>query len=135
MALGADTTCVVDGVCVGTPRDGAEAERMIRAMSGRQHDVVSGVAMVCPATGQRRVFADAARVWMEEIPDAEIREYVAGDGWKGKAGAYNLSERIAAGWKIRVEGDPTTIMGLPMGRLVSVMKDSSTQRRRGAEVR
>lgn len=121
VALGADTTCVVDGACVGTPRDTAEAEVMIRSMSGRQHEVVSGVALVCPMTGERRVFADAAKVWMDEIPDAQIRDYISGDGWKGKAGAYNLSERIAAGWNIRVEGDPTTIMGLPMRRLVREM--------------
>jgi len=124
IALGADTTCVMDGVCIGTPRDAKEAEAMIRGMSGRQHDVVSGVALVCPATGERRVFADAARVWMDQIEDAEIRRYVAGDGWMGKAGAYNLSERIGAGWKIRVKGDPTTIMGLPMGRLVAEMAKS-----------
>lgn len=118
IVLGADTTCVLDGACIGTPRDAAEAETMIRGMSGRRHEVVSGVALVCPLTGERRVFADAAKVWMDEIADAEIRQYIAGDGWKGKAGAYNLSERIAAGWPIRVEGDPTTIMGLPMRRLV-----------------
>jgi septum formation protein len=127
IALGADTTCVVDGVCIGTPRDAVEAEAMIRGMSGRQHEVVSGVALVCPATGARRVFADAAKVWMDEIPDAQIRSYIAGDGWKGKAGAYNLSERISAGWKIRVEGDPTTIMGLPMRRLEQEMAKSKWQ--------
>jgi predicted house-cleaning NTP pyrophosphatase (Maf/HAM1 superfamily) len=51
-----------------------------------------------------------------------IDEYVSSGAWKGKAGAYNLSERIAAGWPLRCEGDETTVMGLPMLKLLPLLR-------------
>jgi len=51
------------------------------------------------------------------IDDGRIEAYVWGGDWRGKAGAYNLSERVEAGWPITCEGDPATVMGLPMRRL------------------
>jgi predicted house-cleaning NTP pyrophosphatase (Maf/HAM1 superfamily) len=51
------------------------------------------------------------------IPDLEIEWYLASGQWRGKAGAYNLSERLTAGWPIEYDGDPGTIMGLPMRKL------------------
>lgn len=126
LVLGADTTCLLDGEVIGTPRDAAEAREMLERFSGRSHEVVTGVALVCPATNARTIFADAARVWMEPIQPDALTDYIAGGQWTGKAGAYNLSERISAGWKIRVEGDPTTIMGLPMTALCRVLTNPAS---------
>ncbi len=114
IVLGADTACVMDGRLIGTPRNAAEARTMIAAFADREHEVVSGLALVCMNTGRRTLASDAARVWVGSISDTEIDEYIASGMWQGKAGAYNLTERIAAGWPIRYEGDPATIMGLPM---------------------
>jgi septum formation protein len=115
--LGADTAVVVDDQLFGKPIDASDARRMIIAMSGRWHRVVTGVAIIEPARGARRIFADAAQVWVGEIGPREIEAYIATGNWRGKAGAYNLQEQIDAGWEIRVEGDPGTVMGLPMIRL------------------
>jgi len=116
-ALGADTACVKDGSLIGTPRDIHEARQMLRTFRNGTHKVVTGVALVHPATGVRRIFADSAMVSWGSVSDAQIEDYLRTDAWRGKAGAYNLRERIDAGWPVTYEGDPTTVMGLPMRRL------------------
>lgn len=115
--LGADTACLVDGDLVGTPTSPAEAHAMIRRMEGRDHEVITGVAAIDTATGRREVFFDRATVSLGTLTDAQLSDYIASGSWQGKAGAYNLSERVEAGWPIKWEGDPTTIMGLPMREL------------------
>lgn len=146
LVVGADTTCVLDGKMLGTPTSPEEAEAMIRAFAeridlpqgasttqhaGRLHEVLTGVAIVdlrcvenesaTPHT--RTVFVDSARVRMGTLTDQQISEYISSGEWKGKAGGYNLAERIAAGWPITFEGDQTTIMGLPMERLSKVLRE------------
>jgi septum formation protein len=56
------------------------------------------------------------------IPETEITAYLDSGQWRGKAGAYNLAERLQAGWPISVEGDPGTVMGLPMVRLAERLR-------------
>lgn len=136
LVVGADTTCVLDGKMLGTPSTALEAEAMIRAFAGpdmdshggnREHGVLTGVAIVdvrasdAPFPHTRTVFVDTARVRMGALSDQMIREYVESGEWKGKAGGYNLAERLAAGWPITFDGDQTTIMGLPMERLSKVL--------------
>lgn len=118
IVLGADTAIVKEGALIGTPRDAAEASSILHRLSNGQHKVLTGVSLISPC-GRRLLFVDSATVFMGEIGEERIREYVASGQWQGKAGGYNLRERIAAGWPIHFEGDPTTIMGLPMKALVA----------------
>ncbi len=118
VVLGADTACIKDGVLYGTPRDADEARSIIRAFSGGVHDVITGVTLLDPFTGERRLLVDRATVRVGRLSDAQIDEYITGGQWAGKAGAYNLEERVAAGWPIEVAGDPTTVVGLPMRLLL-----------------
>lgn len=117
IVLGADTACVKDGRLIGTPHDAEEARRILRDLSGGEHDVLTGVALIDPQTGDRSIFVDSARVWVGHLDDAGIDEYIRSQEWVGKAGAYNLAERLIAGWPIQYVGDPSTIMGLPMQSL------------------
>lgn len=112
--IGADTACVLEGRLIGTPRDAAEAQAMIQDLAGREHEVVTGLALICAQTGRRLLLSDSARVGIGPLSSEEIGRYIDTGLWSGKAGAYNLTERLAAGWPIRFEGDPATIMGLPM---------------------
>jgi septum formation protein len=118
VVLGADTVVVHRGTLMGQPVDAADARRMLMAMREDVHDVVTGVALVDPATGRRELFADRAVVRVGRIADGEIEAYVQSGAWGGKAGAYNLSERLQAGWPIEFKGDAGTIMGLPVGKVV-----------------
>lgn len=121
LVLGADTIVVSGDEIIGQPVDEADAERIIRRLSNGRHRVISGVALVESATGRRLLLADEARVRVGRIDDESLRGYIASGGWRGKAGAYNLSERLEAGWPIEYEGDPATIMGLPMHRLLPIL--------------
>lgn len=114
LVLGADTTCVQGTTFLGTPATPEEAESMLRAFVNTAHEVVTGVALIDTVTGRRWLYSDSALVRWGQVSDEQIRAYVASGQWQGKAGAYNLRERLDAGWKIEYDGDPTTIMGLPM---------------------
>jgi septum formation protein len=117
IVLGADTVVRKGDQIIGQPRDAADAERIVRILQNGEHDVLTGVAFIDAATGKRDMWVDRSRVRVGDIGDSRISSYVAGTDWRGKAGAYNLSERLADGWPIEFEGDPGTIMGLPMEKL------------------
>lgn len=116
VVLGADTVCVHEGELLGKPANADEARAMLRAFVGGTHQVLTGVAIVTP-DGRRELIVDSADVTWGPVNDDTIERYVASGEWRGKAGAYNLSERTDEGWPIECEGDPATVMGLPMRRL------------------
>jgi septum formation protein len=133
--LGADTIVVVDGDILGKPRDTADAERMLRMLSGRVHEVITGVCLLKPvasnsntqstslarsfdetlATGNRQLAtgSETTLVTMSELSDADIREYVATGEPMDKAGAYAI-QGIASRWIPRIEGDYSNVVGLPV---------------------
>ena len=119
IVMGADTSCELDGRIIGKPASAQEARATLRAMSGRTQRVVSGVALVDPAhpRSHRLLVADVALVTFGTLEEAALDAYIATGQWQGKAGGYNLSERIADGWPISVQGDPDTVVGLPTRKL------------------
>lgn len=121
VVLGADTVCVKNGAILGQPESAAHAFDMISSLTEGQHRVITGVCLICPdhdtAPAPRTLLVDEATVRVGVIPADEIERYVASGDWRGKAGGYNLAERIEAGWPIEYEGDPATVMGLPMLKL------------------
>ena len=132
LVLGADTVCVNEGEVIGQPRDAADAERIISGFESKRHEVMTGVALVWggPARdvarpahrSHRRIFVDRSRVTFGAVGRERIGAYVKSGQWAGKAGAYNLAERQEAGWPIECEGDPTSVMGLPMRALKRVLR-------------
>ena len=114
LVIGADTICVHDGCIIGQPEDRDDAARIIRLFENDEHEVLTGVAIVPTDLSWRDVFVDRATVRVGRIGDERIKEYLDTGEWRGKAGAYNLNDRLDAGWPIEFEGDPTSIIGLPM---------------------
>jgi septum formation protein len=115
--LAADTMCVCEGKVIGKPADCESAERMIRSFESRSHDVVTGVCLVDRVSGARSIFADSATVSLGALDPEALVRHLDADAWRGKAGGYNYSDCVAAGWPLRCDGDPETVMGLP-SRLV-----------------
>jgi septum formation protein len=135
LLIAADTICVgVDGALIGQPRDEAHAREMILSFTGATHDVVTGVAlMVVDSQGsgglsqignheveQLTVFSDVVPVTFGKLGADELERYLVSDQWQGKAGGYNLFDRQEAGWPISLpeDRDPTTVVGLPMQKLM-----------------
>lgn len=116
VVIGADTVCVHNGEVLGQPGDRNEAHAMILSMSDAEHEVLTGIAIIDPITGRREIFIDRSIVRVGAIPESEIVSYLESGQWRGKAGAYNITERLAAGWPIDFDGDETSIVGIPMTR-------------------
>jgi septum formation protein len=120
VVLGADTTVTLDNQILAKPEDPADAARMLRQLSGRTHQVVTGVAVVSSKTTE--VAAEVTAVRFLSLSDDEIASYVATGEPMDKAGAYGIQGR-AARWIPRIEGCYFNVVGLPLA-LVSTMLES-----------
>jgi septum formation protein len=121
LVVGSDTVVAVDGAILGKPRSAAEARRMLARLSGRTHEVLTGVALVPAATGRTRTAVVRSRVTMKPLDAATIRAYVAGGEPMDKAGAYAVQGRggrlVAA-----VSGSFTNVVGLPLEKLAELLE-------------
>ena len=114
VVIGADTVVVVDEMILGKPRDGEDARRMLRLLSGRWHEVLTGVALVRAEGRVRRAVAyETTRVQFASVSDDEIDWYVATNEPMDKAGAYAVQGRAAL-FIEKIEGDYWNVVGLPI---------------------
>jgi septum formation protein len=121
VVLGADTTVVCDGEILAKPKDGADAKRMLRRLSGRTHEVLTGVAI---ATSVGLVSGvETTSVTFSAIPETELDFYCATNEPMDKAGAYGI-QGYAARWIPRIDGDYYNVMGLPIARVVRLIEDA-----------
>jgi septum formation protein len=111
LVVAADTLVVLDGDALGKPRDRADARRMLATLSGRAHDVVTGVA--CAHGGRIVSGRETTRVVFAAMSDAEIAAYSATGEPDDKAGAYAM-QGIGGLFVERVEGSPSNVVGLPV---------------------
>lgn len=117
LVLGADTIVVVEGAILGQPRDAEDARRMLELLSGKWHEVITGVALMRLSEPKRSVVAyEQTRVRFAGLSAAEIDWYVATGEPRDKAGAYAIQGRAAL-FIEEIEGDYFNIVGLPV-RLV-----------------
>jgi len=121
VVLGADTTVVCDGEILAKPKDVADAKRMLRRLSGRTHEVLTGVAI---ATSVGLVSGvETTSVTFSAIPETELDFYCATNEPMDKAGAYGI-QGYAARWIPRIDGDYYNVMGLPIARVVRLIEDA-----------
>ena len=111
VVLGADTTVVAGGMILGKPSSDADAARMLRLLSGRSHDVITGVCLRS-ARGQI-VDAATTRVWFAALSHTEIEDYAASGEPLDKAGAYGI-QGLASKFVERIDGCYFNVMGLPV---------------------
>ena len=108
--LGADTVVALDGRVLGKPQDEADARRMLRALSGKTHEVYTGVCIVLPS-GKVYCDADCTKVIFEELSDEAISAYIATGSPMDKAGAYGIQD---GGLVKAIEGSFSNVVGLPV---------------------
>jgi septum formation protein len=137
--LGADTIVVVDGNILGKPANAADAARMLRLLSGRVHEVTTGVCLMGPraaaasdpdsaaslksetSLGDTR--SETTRVTMNPLTDDEIRAYIETGEPMDKAGAYAI-QGMASRWIPRIEGDYSNVVGLPVALVYRMLRDN-----------
>ena len=120
LVLGADTVVVADEHLLEKPADAKDAARMLRLLSGRTHEVITGVSVVAPAFDLTE--AEVTKVVFSPFSDTEIAEYVATGEPMDKAGAYGI-QGMASCWVERVEGCYFNVVGLPVSRVYRMLKD------------
>jgi septum formation protein len=118
--LGVDTAVVLDGRVFGKPRDREEAETSLRRLSGRTHEVMSGIAL--RAGGHERSEVAVTRVRFRLLEPDELEWYLASGEWRERAGGYAIQGRGAA-LVAEIDGDYLNVVGLPVPNLVRLAPD------------
>lgn len=115
MVLAADTLVCVDDEILGKPKDEADAARMLHLLSGRAHEVHTGVCLKLP-DGRELCGVDTAKVYFMQLTEENIRRYIATGEPMDKAGAYGIQGRAGV-FISHIEGSPSNVIGLPLGLL------------------
>ena len=118
VVLGADTTVVVDDEALGKPADAADAIRMLKLLSGRTHEVLTGVCLSWQ--GRHLVRVEATRVQMAQLTEADVAWYVASGEPLDKAGGYAI-QGLASRFVERIEGSYANVVGLPVARVYQLL--------------
>jgi septum formation protein len=132
LILGADTIVVVDGEMLGKPRDTEDAARMLRLLSGRAHQVTTGVCLVGPSalrtenrqltTAFEDIRSETTLVTMRSLTADDIRFYLSTGEPMDKAGAYGI-QGMASRWISRIEGDYFNVVGLPVALVCGMLRE------------
>jgi septum formation protein len=113
VVLGADTVVVIEGEALGKPADPADARAMLRRLRGREHEVITGLAVVDARSGRSETHSVVSRVRMADYGEPEIERYVATGEPLDKAGAYAIQGQggaLVAG----LDGSFSNVVGLPL---------------------
>jgi septum formation protein len=124
LVIGADQLVSLDGRPLGKPADAASARAQLASLRGRTHEIITGLCVVGPAFVVTEV--DVARLTVLPLGDDELDRYVATGEWEGCAGAYRVEGR-GQGIFARIDGDRTSIQGLPMQRVVRVLREAGVR--------
>jgi septum formation protein len=129
VVIGADTVVVLDGEVLGKPSTTAAAGGMLRALNGRTHTVITAVAVAYGGAVRRG--AEQVAVTFRRLDDDEVEAYVATGEGMDKAGAYGI-QGFGATIVERIEGDYFAVMGLPLVRLVGLLREVGVRYRFGS---
>lgn len=113
LVIGADTVIVVNDLIIGKPNNREHAQEIIGQLSGKIHEVWTGVCVIDPLTGEQMVETEVTRVEMRHITDKELKKYLDSKEWVGKAGGYQIQGEIKK-FILNVEGSYTNVIGLPL---------------------
>lgn len=121
LVIGADTIVVIDGLQLGKPKDQADAWMILKLLSGRSHDVITGLAVIDAKTSELKTTLVKTKVRFKSVSDEEIKAYVATGDPMDKAGAYGIQGRAAA-FIEGIEGCYSNVVGLPLSELMDILK-------------
>ena len=128
VVLGADTVVVSDdGALLGKPTSPADAVAMLEKLSGRPHDVITGIALIAPGSDRVRVAHERTRVFFRALAREELETYVASGEPLDKAGTYAIQGR-AGRFVTRIEGCYFNVMGLPLALVDRMLRDWEADR-------
>ena len=114
--IGADTIVVCNEKIFGKPKDKNESRKMLRALSGNCHEVITGVTIMNERFGVLKTFSETTKVFVHEIPTKQIEFYVNNYNTLDKAGSYGIQEWFSV-WIKKINGCYYNVIGLPVSKL------------------
>lgn len=122
LVIAADTIVFIDGKILGKPLDEAEASEMLHCLSGREHHVCTGFAVVDNSCGKKECAFERTVVSFRHLTDDEIERYIKSGEPMDKAGAYGI-QNIGALFVKSIKGDYFNVVGLPLCALAQLLKN------------
>ena len=122
VVVAADSLVFFEGQEIGQPKNDEEAERILRMLMGRTHEVYTGVCVINPSTGEILQDLEISRVTLKKVSDDVLMNYVKAGHYKGKAGAYNINDPEFESFMDGYEGSYTNIMGLPRKKIAKMIE-------------
>ena len=114
--IGADTVVVFNKKIFGKPKDKNESKKMLKALSGNCHEVITGVTIMNKKLGVIKTFSETTKVFVQKIPTKQIEFYVNNYNTLDKAGSYGIQEWFSV-WIKKIDGCYYNVMGLPVSKL------------------
>ncbi len=124
LVIGCDTDVVVDGQLLGKPADEPAARDSLEQLSGRDHEVLSGLSLLGPEADRTREGVATTTVRFHALGDEDVDRYLASGEWRDRAGAYAI-QGLGATLVGVVEGDFSNVVGLPLGLLLELAPELS----------
>ena len=122
IVIAADTIVLAEGQILGKPKDADDARRMLRLFSGKTHEVLTALCVINIATGKEALHVEKTRVQFLKMSEEEIESYIQTGEPFDKAGAYGI-QGIAGRFATRIEGSYFNVLGLPLSRLWTTLKE------------
>lgn len=120
--LGADTIVALNGQILGKPADSADAARMLRLLSGAEHEVITGVCLARPPASLIAIQSEVTRVTFRPLAEEEISAYIRSGEPMDKAGAYGV-QGLASRFVTHIEGCYFNVVGLPISRVDRMLRE------------
>jgi septum formation protein len=121
LIISADTIVELDGEIIGKPQDEKEAFQIIRKLQNRNHQLITGIAIIDIKTSKTIIDYESTIVSFSELSDDEIQRYVETDEWRGRAGGYSIRDK-ASFFVESINGSNSNVIGFPMQKLFKLLK-------------
>lgn len=121
--IGADTIVVIEGRILGKPHSREQGQKMLQLLSGRVHDVLTGLCVLRTEDGNVHHWCEKTRVWFRDLTQKEIDRYLETKEYLDKAGGYAI-QGFAAAFITKIDGDYFNVMGLPLCRLILLLREA-----------
>ncbi|MDR1492001.1 MAG: Maf family protein [Planctomycetaceae bacterium] len=117
--IGCDTIAVCHGEILGKPIDVNDARRMLQMLRGNEHEAISGLCLIDVASGKKKVQHDRTILFMRDVADETLENYLCSRQWEGKAGAFGYQD--GNDWLTLVSGSESNVVGLPLELLMKMI--------------
>lgn len=123
IVIGADTVVEIEGEILGKPKSREDAKRMMEKLRGKSHKVITGFSIIDLSSDKKYMDYEVTEVVFKDLSDEEIEAYLNKAEYMDKAGAYGIQEEAAL-FVEKIEGDYLNIVGFPISKIYTVLKDN-----------